>query len=204
MQEVITKRTNKARKERQQRFLDVLAEKGQTVSSAAEAVGITRQTHHSWCKTDPDYRDQFERVLAETRPDFGTRVGRPSKYRQSVIGTICSAVSDGTPFTHAAAIAGISYQTFCEWRKQFPEFSEAVEAARAKGVQARLRLILAAAEGGDVSSARWWLEHVFPEHFSRNRVEHQHHVEGSLEHSHAVAPELLDTIASVRKRNEGN
>lgn len=160
------KRIDRARKERQQRFLAVLAEKGQTLSSAAISAGITRQLHHAWMKTDPGYRGQFERILEEDRPDFGSRVGRPSEYRAAIIQEICSAVSDGMPFAHAAAVAGVSQRTFCEWQEQFLDFAGALVVARAKGVQACLRVVLEAAERGDVSAAQWWLTHVCPEHFA--------------------------------------
>jgi len=130
--------------------------------------------------------------------------GRPSKYEQKTVRGICEAISDGTPFTYAAAIGGISYETFCQWRKKFPEFSDAIEAAMARGIRARLQLIVKAAESGDVAAARWWLEHVVPEHFARNRVELAHSLRGSVEHSLSLPTEVLDAIAEVRKRHETN
>jgi hypothetical protein len=130
--------------------------------------------------------------------------GRPSKYSLRVTREICAAISDGTPFSYAAAIGGISYETFCQWRKKYPDFSVAIEAAKARGIRARLQLIVKAAESGDVAAARWWLEHVVPEHFARNRVELAHSLRGSVEHSLALPTEVLDAIAEVRKRHESN
>lgn len=50
-----------------------------------------------------------------------------------------------------------------------------VEQARAKGLAARLAVVSHAMESADESVAlrasTWWLEHVFPEHFARNRLE---------------------------------
>lgn len=131
-----------------------------------------------------------------------TSCGRPSKYSLKLTHEICEAISDGTPFSYAAAIVGISYETFCQWRKRYPEFSDAIEAAKARGIRARLQLIVKAAESGDVAAARWWLEHVVPEHFARNRVELAHNLNGSVEHSLALPVEVLDAIAEVRKRYE--
>lgn len=136
------------------------------------------------------------------RPTKAKR-GRPTKYSPKVEKAICSAISEGMPFAHAAAIGGITFQTFSEWRKDKPCFSEAIERAKAEGIQARLRLILSAAEGGDTSAARWWLEHCEPEHFAKNRVDHQHKVEGNLKHSFSVPEEILNAIAEARRRHDG-
>ena len=129
--------------------------------------------------------------------------GRPTKYRREVVKRICEAVSEGTPFKYAAAIGGISYETLCQWRKRFPAFSDAIEVAVALGVRSRLRVILDAAEGGNLKAATWWLEHVFPEHFSRNSISLNHHIEGEIQHTASVSPETLAAIAEVRARNEG-
>ena len=107
-------------------------------------------------------------ALGEDRP----RPGRPTKYEPSVVRTICEAVADGMPFRLAADLGGISPDTFYTWKKEYPEFSDTIQEARAKGVQARLKIITAAAEKGDVKAAQWWLEHTLPEHFARNRIEH--------------------------------
>jgi hypothetical protein len=131
-----------------------------------------------------------------------TASGRPTKYNHTVTQEICAAISDGMPYIYAAAIGGISYETFCQWRKKYPDFSDAIEAAKALGIRARLQLIVNAAESGDVAAARWWLEHVVPEHFARNRVELDHSVRSSVEHSFALSTEVLDAIAEVRKRHE--
>jgi hypothetical protein len=84
---------------------------------------------------------------------------------------ICAAIADGLPYKHAATLGGISVDTFCEWQNRFPEFSEALDRARAHGILWRLRLMKVAAKKGNVKAAQWWLEHVFPEHFARSRIE---------------------------------
>jgi hypothetical protein len=60
------------------------------------------------------------------------RGGRPTKRKPAVEERILSAISAGNYLEAAAAYGGISYDTFNEWRKAFPEFSEAVEQAQAQ------------------------------------------------------------------------
>jgi hypothetical protein len=102
---------------------------------------------------------------------YPARLGRPSKYRPKVVNTICDAISDGVPNKFAAALGGISYQTFCEWRRQIPEFSDGIEEALARGIHSRLRRIRKRGEEGNAKSDQWWLEHVLPEYFARGCVE---------------------------------
>ena len=125
--------------------------------------------------------------------------GRPSKYTPKAVKAICTGIADGLPFKYASALGGISHETLCQWQRRFPEFAESMQAATAKGVAARLRIITKAAQT-DYRAACWWLEHVFPEHFARNRVEVKH--EGSVEHQFAIPPALLDEIASARAEHE--
>jgi hypothetical protein len=97
--------------------------------------------------------------------------GRPTKYSPATVRAITDAVADGMPYRLAAALGGISIDTFHEWQKRFPEFSDAIKRALARGVHERLKLIKAAARKGNVRVAMWWLEHVLPGDFALTRVE---------------------------------
>jgi hypothetical protein len=134
---------------------------------------------------------KMETVAKKCRPK-----GRPTKRTPRLESGLLKSIEDGLPLSHAAAVAGISYETFCEWRRQFSDFSDAIAKAVARGVAHRLRIIRNAAESGDVKAAQWWLEHVLPEHFARNRIELSH--QGSVQHQFAVPPALLEDIARAR------
>ena len=124
------------------------------------------------------------------------RTGRPTKRTPKLELSLLKSIEDGLPLSHAAAVAGIAYETFCEWRRQFPEFDHSIQKAIARGVSTRLRIIRKAAESGDIKAAQWWLEHVMPAHFARNRIEISH--EGSVQHQFAIPPSLLREIAEAR------
>ncbi len=128
------------------------------------------------------------------------RAGRPTKYTRKVVRVICEAIASGVPYKFAAAIGGISEDTFHEWRRTIPAFSESIEAAVAEGIQARLFLIQAAADKGDVKAAQWWLEHVLPEHFAKSRVEVAH--QGSVDHQFSIPKSILDAIARIRTQGD--
>jgi len=110
-------------------------------------------------------------------------------------------VADGLPFRFAAALGGISADTFYEWKKEFPEFSDAIQKALAKGIRERVKVINAAAKRGDVRAAQWWLEHVVPEDFARNRVEHARRVEVPVEPKPSVL--TLERMCEAYQRRYG-
>ncbi len=52
----------------------------------------------------------------------------------------------------------------------------------------------------DAKHAQWWLEHVLPEHFAKNRIEIQH--EGNLEHTLTIPEATINEIAKARRAYE--
>jgi hypothetical protein len=136
-------------------------------------------------------------------PDVN-RGGRPTVRTPEVARILCDAIALGVPFRHACNVAKISFQTFCDWRRDDLDFKEQVEGALAEGVQRRLRVIEKAMESTDeairLRSACWYLEHVFPSDFSRSRVEVE--AIGQFDHTFVIPRETLDQIAEARTRRE--
>jgi terminase small subunit-like protein len=90
---------DKIRHPKKRAFLGRYAESA-NVRQACEAVGINRQTHYNWLKSDPDYAEAFERAkdeaadrleeLARSRASAGSdtllifllKGARPDVYRE--------------------------------------------------------------------------------------------------------------------------
>ena len=102
--------------------------------------------------------------------DSGGR-GRPSKFTEQTRARLIELVARGVPFTHAVAAVGISFQSFCNYRDQHPDFDADVQQAVALAIEKKLMVIEKAAELGDVRAACWYLERVHPNHFGRTRLE---------------------------------
>ncbi len=95
-------------------------------------------------------------------------VGRPTKYNPDRVKRILDAIRSGAAYVDAANYAGISYQTFNEWRKEYPEFSDAVEEADGAamvGLVATIRK--AATEGKQWQAAAWLAERRHPDRYGR-------------------------------------
>lgn len=94
------------------------------------------------------------------------------KYTPEKVSAILNAVEVGTPYRHAAAIAGITEETFYQWLKNKPGFSESIKAAEGRAVAGRLARIRQA-EPTHWQASAWFLERKYPQEFGRTVQEHQ-------------------------------
>lgn len=97
--------------------------------------------------------------------------GRPTKYTPETVKRILEAIKLGVAYVDAANYGGVSFETFNEWRKQYPEFSEAVESASGQAVTACMAKIQKAATEGSWQASAWILERRHPDRYGRTRVE---------------------------------
>ena len=111
---------------------------------------------------------------------LGAPVGRPAKLDDEVAGRLIEVLRMGGYAETAAAVAGISRQTFYNWLERgdpegraeadapFREFRERVEAARAEG-EARNVGLIARAASKDWKAAAWMLERQYPDRWAGPR-----------------------------------
>lgn len=111
------------------------------------------------------------------------KIGRPTKRTQATMQVIVEAILDGATFALAASAGRISYETFNEWRKTFPDFSEMVDSAVAESARWHLQNIKNHASE-DWRASGWMLEHRFPQEYGRSVQEQQH--SGQVKHTVTV------------------
>ena len=127
-------------------------------------------------------------------------LGRPTKFNADTVQKICDSIAEGLPFQYAAALAGISHETLCQWQRRYPHFRQAIQEAVAQGAEERLKIIRTAAKGGDWRACAWWLEHVLPEHYAKTRIQLEH--VGQMEVGFVIPQQTLDGIAEARAKYE--
>lgn len=59
--------------------------------------------------------------------------GRKSQYSPAYCDEVINAMAEGKSITAFAADIGVSRTTIQNWEKQFPDFAEAIQIAKAKG-----------------------------------------------------------------------
>lgn len=152
----------------------------QAASSPSVGISVGNSAGHE-ADLDGAMTQEEMDILSATRPGTlpwkratAAAGGRPTKYNAVVVEAIVSALKAGATYEHAAAAGGISYQTFNEWRKDLPEFSEAIKAAEGDAARLLLGKIQAAASEGAWQAAAWILERRWPEQYGRNLHQHKH------------------------------
>ena len=98
-------------------------------------------------------------------------MARPTKLTPEVQELICKAIRIGATYQAAAEAAGISYDTFNEWRKgkssKFLRFSEAVDRANADAQLELLQKIQNFTDK-DWRAGTWILEHRFKQDYGNS------------------------------------
>ncbi len=102
---------------------------------------------------------------------------RPSKFTPEAARTILTGIRVGLSYDLACQAAGVSFETFRQWRLgKFPRgtdpeaktaFLEGIERARGESAL-RLAGIISAAAPNDWKAASWMLERRFPADFGRD------------------------------------
>lgn len=91
--------------------------------------------------------------------------GRKSKYTPDTVKRLTDAITLGATYELACHYAGIHIDTFYEWQKQHPEFTETIKNAEGKGVLQWLAKIEKAASDGSWQAAAWKLERRYPQDY---------------------------------------
>lgn len=113
-------------------------------------------------------------------------MARKSKYTPETVAKVVQAIKLGATYELAAGYAGITFQTFNEWRKAKPEFSEALNHAEGTGAILWLAKIEQAATEGNWQAAAWKLERRYPHMYGRNLHEMTGANGGPIQHEHTV------------------
>lgn len=104
-------------------------------------------------------------------------MARPTKYTPETVKKIVDAVRLGATYRLACDFAGITEETFSQWRKRYPEFSAQIKEAEGQGAIGWLARIEKAANDGTWQAAAWKLERRYPESYGRQVIEHAGRIE---------------------------
>ena len=97
-------------------------------------------------------------------------MARRSKYTPETVDKITQAIRLGATYQLACNYAGITYETFNQWRKSKPEFSEAITQAEGDAAIKWLALVNKGAQ--DLPQwAAWMLERRYPEMYGKQWLE---------------------------------
>ena len=98
----------------------------------------------------------------------GGKVGQPTKYNPEIVQRTKELMELGLNYQDVCDSLGISYETFCQWRKKYPEYSDTVRIANAKVKEISLKS-LRVGEMKDWKAAAWRLERRWPDEYREKK-----------------------------------
>ena len=115
------------------------------------------------------------------------KMGRPSDYTPQTVESLLRFIAAGLPVERAAAAARVSNDTFYEWKKRFPDFTEALAHAESQYANLCHITINEQIVGGDGHLALKTLQSRFSKDYSTSKkVEMQ-----TMSFSSTISPEQL-------------
>ena len=129
-------------------------------------------------------------------------MARNSKYTDELVTKLCQAIELGATYELACNYAGITFETFRQWREKKPEFAARVHEAEGKATVKWLAKIEQAATDGAWQAAAWKLERRYPQAYGRTVQEQQHTGKDGAPIAHTLdlsglSDEQIDNLADI-------
>lgn len=126
--------------------------------------------------------------------------GRPTKYKADYCEQVIDSGGKGHSITAFAGSIGVARSTVFAWAKEYPEFADAMEIAKAKATEFWEKILITIAEGGDghATAAIFGLKNRASDDWSDRTVqEHTGKDGGPIEVSDLSTIELARRIAFI-------
>ena len=102
-----------------------------------------------------------------------SKTGRPSKYDPSKLEEIEKLAGIGLPDKDIAFLLGIDVSTFYAWKKERPEFSEALKRGKTDGKRKVINSLYRRAIEGNLTAIIFWLVNRYPDEWRNiQKMEH--------------------------------
>lgn len=107
--------------------------------------------------------------------------GRPTKYTPAVIGKLEAAFNNGYNIVEACQYSGIHPDTYYEWLKTYPEFTDKMEMAKAMPNRKAKEILVGAMNAGDTGAAKYWLDRRDPDFKQKGELDLNHGLQETQE-----------------------
>lgn len=98
----------------------------------------------------------------------GGKVGQPTKYNPEIVQKTKELIELGLNYQDVCDTLGISRETFSQWQKKYPEYSDTVRIANVKVKEVSLKS-LRVGEMKDWKAAAWRLERRWPDEYKERK-----------------------------------
>lgn len=95
-------------------------------------------------------------------------MGRKTKLNEDTVRILTESISLGLSYKESCTKAGISFETFNEWRKNIPEFSDLIRQSELKPKELALKSVKVG-QIKDWRAGAWWLERRYPKEYKERK-----------------------------------
>ena len=120
-------------------------------------------------------------MLKPKKNQGGRSVGRPTIMNEATISKLKEGFAQGFSVRNACTWANINQDTYFEYCKKHPEFSEQCKTLQQKPLLKAILVINKALNEGDVNTAKWYAERKAKDEFSlKTETEHSGQIQSKI------------------------
>lgn len=170
--------------EKEELFYKLLEENGGHIGKACKEIGVSLQTYKNQYTRNASFGNKCSKIITRVKlsrvknkpakiiiKKEAEKTGRPTVMTPETIRKIKEGFAQGFSVRNACIWADISADTYFEYCKKYPNFSEQCKTLQQKPLIKSILVINKALNEGDVSTAKWYAERKAKDEFSlRNEI----------------------------------
>ena len=170
--------------EKEELFYKLLEENGGHIGKACKEIGVSVQTYKNQYTRNASFGNKCSKIITRVKlsrvknkpakiiiKKEAEKTGRPTVMTPETIKKIKEGFSQGFSVENTCIWADISRQSYFDYCKKFPEFSDQCKTLQKKPLIKSILVINKALNEGDVSTAKWYAERKAKDEFSlRNEI----------------------------------
>jgi len=172
--------------EKEELFYKILEENGGHIANACKEIGISTGTYKNHYGRNASFGNRCNKIITKMKlskvknkpkkiiiKKEAEKTGRPTIMTEATIGKLKEGFAQGFSVRNACIWANISQDTYFEYCKKHPNFSDQCKTLQQKPLIKSIVVINKALDEGDVSTAKWYAERKAKDEFSlKTETEH--------------------------------
>lgn len=172
--------------EKEELFYKILENNGGHIGKACKEIGISKGTYKNHYGRNASFGNRCNKIITKMKlskvknkpkkiiiKKEAEKTGRPTIMTEATIGKLKEGFAQGFSVRNACIWADISQDTYFEYCKKHPNFSDQCKTLQQKPLIKSILVINKALNEGDVSTAKWYAERKAKDDFSlKTETEH--------------------------------
>jgi hypothetical protein len=181
--------------EKEELFYKILEENGAHIANACKEIGVSVQTYKNQYTRNASFGNRCSKIITRVKlsrvkkkpnkiiikKETDRKIGRPIAMTPEVIKKLKEAFSQVFSVRNACIWADIGQDTYYDYCKKNPNFSEQCKTLQQKPLIKSILVINKALNEGDISTAKWYAERKAKDEFSlKTETEHSGEVKSKV------------------------